>query len=271
MGYKAFHKGMICNGKQYAENTTEEEKGADSCCKAGVMHYCDEPFDVWDYYPVVDDNGEFTEYAEVEPLAEVLEYGNKRATKKLHIGAKLSFKDFIKAAVSVVIESTKPKKMKKGDYSDDDGDEAKIGSSGDEAQIGSSGNWAKIGSSGDKAKIGSSGDKAKIGSSGNWAKIGSSGNLAQIGSSGNWAKIGSSGDKAKINLKGADSVGVAIGYNSIAKGAVGNWIVLAEWEQREDGTWYPACVKAGQIDGETLKADTWYALKDGEFVEVKDD
>ena len=226
MGYKAFHKGMICNGKQYAENTTEEEKGADSCCKAGVMHYCDEPFDVWDYYPVVDDNGEFTEYAEVEPLAEVLEYGNKRATKKLHIGAKLSFKDFIKAAVSVVIESTKPKKMKKGDYSDDDGDEAKIGSSGDEAQIGSSGNWAKI---------------------------------------------GSSGDKAKINLKGADSVGVAIGYNSIAKGAVGNWIVLAEWEQREDGTWYPACVKAGQIDGETLKADTWYALKDGEFVEVKDD
>ena len=26
--------------------------------------------------------------------------------------------------------------------------------------------------------------------------------------------------------------------------------------------------KAGVIDGETLKADTWYALKDGEFIEV---
>ena len=71
MGYKAFEKGMICRGKQYAENTVYEEKGADNCCEAGVMHYCDEPFAVWDYYPVVDDNGNFTEYAEVEPLDEV--------------------------------------------------------------------------------------------------------------------------------------------------------------------------------------------------------
>ena len=223
MGYKAFHKGMICNGKQYAENTDYEEQGARKCCQAGVMHYCDEPFDVWDYYPVVDDNGEFSEYAEVEPLAEVLENGNKRATKKLRIGAKLSFKDFIKAAVSVVIESTNPKKIKNADLSDNGGYDAQIGSSGDGAKIGSSGNYAKIGSSGD------------------------------------WAKI---------NMCGMDSVGAAIGCESIAKGAIGNWIVLAEWKKRDNNTLYPACVKAGKIDGETLKADTWYKLKDGEFVEV---
>lgn len=30
----------------------------------------------------------------------------------------------------------------------------------------------------------------------------------------------------------------------------------------------PVCVKSVQIDGETLKADTWYKLVDGEFVEV---
>jgi len=27
--------------------------------------------------------------------------------------------------------------------------------------------------------------------------------------------------------------------------------------------------KAGVVDGVNLKADTWYTLKDGEFVEVK--
>lgn len=39
MGYKAFDPGMICNGKQYAENTVFEEAGAYGCCQAGVMHF----------------------------------------------------------------------------------------------------------------------------------------------------------------------------------------------------------------------------------------
>ena len=28
--------------------------------------------------------------------------------------------------------------------------------------------------------------------------------------------------------------------------------------------------KAGVVDGKTLKADTWYTLKDGEFVKVEE-
>ena len=110
---------------------------------------------------------------------------------------------------------------------------------------------------------------AQIGSSGDRAQIGSSGDRAQIGSSGDGAQIGSSGDRAKINMRGTDSVGAAIGYGSVAKGAIGNWIVLAEWKQKDNGKWYPACVRAGKIDGETLKADIWYILKNGEFVEVE--
>ena len=30
----------------------------------------------------------------------------------------------------------------------------------------------------------------------------------------------------------------------------------------------PICVKAEIVDGERIKADTWYMLKDGEFAEV---
>ena len=277
-GYKAFHKGLICNGKQYAENTVFEDTGASECCQAGVMHFCETPFDVLDYYPLVDDNGEFSEFAEVEALDEVLVKENKRATKKLRIGAKLSIRDFIRAAVSVVIESTK----QQGDanLTDNGGDGAqigssgygaKIGSSGYVAKIGSSGYGAKIGSSGYGAKIGSSGDGAKIGSSGDGAQIGSSGYGAKIGSSGDGAQIGSSGDGAKINMTGTDSVGAAIGYNSKAKGKAGNWIVLAEWKRHAGVNWYPACVKTGLIDGNALKPDTWYTLRDGEFVEVAED
>ena len=148
---------------------------------------------------------------------------------------------------------------------------AKIGSSGDSAQIGSSGDSAKIGSSGDSAKIGSSGYYAKIGSSGDYAKIGSSGDSAQIGSSGNSAQIGSSGYSAQIDSTGEDSVVMCAGNKSIAKATVGSWITLAEWKwndkKKRD---VPVCVKTEYVDGENIKADTWYQLKNGKFVEVNE-
>ena len=151
------------------------------------------------------------------------------------------------------------------------GNSAQIGSSGDSAKIGSSGNSAQIGSSGDSAKIGSSGYSAQIGSSGNSAKIGSSGDSAQIGSSGDSAQIGSSGNSAKINSTGKDSVIMCAGNSSIAKAKVGSWITLAEWkwsdEKKRD---VPVCVKTEYVDGENIKADTFYQLKNGKFVEVND-
>ena len=173
-GFKAFDKGMVCRGKQYAENSTFEEAGAETCCREGMMHFCETPFDCLDYYPLIDKNGELIEIAEVEALDKVLCEGNKRATKKIKIGAKLSFRDFIKLGIQCIIESTKPS---------------------------SSGNGAKIGSSGDYAQIGSSGDFAQIGSSGGFAQIGSSGDRAQIGSSGNRAVVSAIGINSMIKAK----------------------------------------------------------------------
>ena len=269
-GYKAFGKGMVCRDKQYEENTTYEENGSE-ICKAGVMHFCENPFDVLDYYPLVDENGDISDFAEIEAIGEIYKDKDKIATNKLHIGAKLGLKGFIKACVDFTIEKTRVEPMKdnitdnsgdsakigssgysakigsSGDYAQigssgdsakigSSGDSAKIGSSGDYAQIGSSGDSAKIGSSGDSAKIGSSGDSAKIGSSGDSAKIGSSGDSAQIGSSGYSAKIGSSGDYAKITSEGKDSVVMAAGYRSIARAKIGSWITLAEWIKTNETT-----------------------------------
>ena len=167
-----------------------------------------------------------------------------------------------------------------GDYAQigSSGDSAQIGSSGDYAQIGSSGDYAQIGSSGDYAKIGSSGDYAQIGSSGYSAQIGSSGDYAQIGSSGDSAKIGSSGDSAQIgssgysaqiNSTGEDSVIMCAGDESRAKAKTGSWITLAEWKWSDKKNRYiPVCVKTEYVDGVRIKADTWYKLENGKFVEV---
>ena len=200
-GYKAFNKGMICKGKQYEENTTYEENG-NKICEAGVMHFCENPFNVLNYYPLVDENGNISDFADVEAIGDIYKERDKTATNKLHIGAKLGLKGFIKACIDFTLEKTKIEEIEDGIENDNSNNSARIGSSGDSAQIGSSGDFAKIGSSGDSAQIGSSGYFAQIGSSGDSAQIGSSGDSAQIGSSGDYAKIGSSGDFAKIGSSG---------------------------------------------------------------------
>ena len=82
------------------------------------------------------------------------------------------------------------------------------------------------------------------------------------------AKIGSSGNYAKIDSSGQNSVIMCAGYNSKAKAAIGSWITLAEWE-RIEGVWKPICVKTEQVDGEHIKADTYYKLINGKFEEVE--
>ena len=233
-GYKAFEKGLICRGKQYAENEVFEEESAE-ICKSG-MHFCKNPLDVLDHYPLVDHSGKITEFAEVEALDECETDDNKNfCTKKLKIGAKISFAKLVQASVNFEKETPTETKVKT-----------------------TSKNYAKIGSSGDYAQIGSSGYSAQIGSSGYYAKI---------GSSGYYAKIGSSGYYAQIDSAGANAVIMCAGNDSIAKAKKGSWITLAEWETI-NGIYTPVCVKTEQVDGSRIKEDTFYKIVDGEFVEV---
>ena len=62
---------------------------------------------------------------------------------------------------------------------------------------------------------------------------------------------------------------MAAGHNSIAKAKIGSWITLAEWDYI-NGVYTPICVKTEQVDGERIKADTFYKLIDGEFKEVEE-
>ena len=229
-GYKAFKPGMICKDKQYAENTDYKEGGR-KICEKGMMHYCVNPFDVLNFYDLVDESGKFSDFAEVKALDQPISGSDgKFATKKLHIGAKLSFAGFINACIDYTKEQTIVN-MPKSDVT--------IGNS------------------------------SKIGSSGDYAKIGSSGDYAQIGSSGDSAQIGSSGDYAQIDSTGVDSVICCAGHGCTVKAKIGSWITLAEWEYSEEkGRSVPRCVKTEYVDGENIKPDTWYQLKNGEFVEV---
>jgi len=297
-GYKAFNKGLTCKGFQFKENTIFEEKEA-IICESG-FHFCTNPFDVLNYYSIHD-----SEFCKVKALSTAISDNktgdSKHVTTKIEIGMRMGLSGFVKELAYYFIDECKSnfsynnnschaaqigsvedyaqigsagRYAQIGSAGDDAqissvGTEAQIGSVGDYVKIGSAGQYAQIGSSGRNAKIGSAGNDANIGSAGNYARIGSAGNDAKIGSAGNYAKIGSAGDSAEITVGGHDSVCAATGVNSKIKSSVGNWITLAEWEySAEKKRLVPLCVKSGFVDGKILKADVFYKLKNGEFVEV---
>ena len=89
-------------------------------------------------------------------------------------------------------------------------------------------------------------------------------------SSGYGAKIGSSGYGAKIDSTGEGCVIMCAGINSVAKASKGSWITLSEWSYSDKKQRYiPVCVKTEFVDGEKIKADTYYKLAGGVFKEIQ--
>ena len=72
------------------------------------------------------------------------------------------------------------------------------------------------------------------------------------------------GDCSAASVEGEDSVAIAVGYRSKAKGALGCYIVVAE----RDNNYKLLNVKVVKVDGEIIKADTYYTLVNGKFEEV---
>ena len=233
-GYKAFEKGMICRGKQYAENTIFEEESAE-ICKSG-MHFCTNPLDTLSYYPLIDSNGNMTEFAEVEALDEAVTDDNKKyCTKKLKVGAKLDLLGFIKASVEVTkneIEA-EAKKRKKDEL---------IKAGGNKSTL--AGGFKSTLAGGNKSTL-AGGNKSTL----------------------------AGGDEStlaggfKSTLAGGKH-SIMVGDNgSVAKGKIGSLIVLVERELKD----YEYVIKnfgAVIVDGEKIKEDTFYKLENGEFVEV---
>ena len=236
-GYKGFRKGLICKGKQYAENTIFEESEANICVNG--MHFCKNPMDVLDHYPLIDDNGEMCEFAEVEALDETLTNDEKKyCTKKLKIGARLSLAEFIRASFDVTYRQIKEE----------------VESVSDKEK---SGHWATL-AGGNNAKL-AGGDNAKL----------AGGNNATLAGGYGSKLAGGYGSK----LAGGDGATLAGGKHSImvsenggkAKGGIGSVIVMVERNDEGEIVNY----KAIQIDGDTYKEDTWYRLENGEIKEVE--
>ena len=75
-----------------------------------------------------------------------------------------------------------------------------------------------------------------------------------------------SGYSGAATASGNESCAISLGLYGTARGAKGCWITLSEWKEI-DGQWHRVSVKTMKVDGKRIKADTFYSLKNGKFIE----
>jgi len=245
-GYKAFDENWKCQGLQYTVGKTKTHKGKVKLCVSG-LHFVENPLDILTYYPLV--GSKFAE-VEAEGVSDEKENDTKRVARKLNIKAELNLPALISAAFNFI-------------YSSAEVSEDGSATSGDDAHSATSGDRAHSATSGDDAHSATSGDDAHSATSGNYAHSATSGNRANSVTSGYGAHSATSGID--------NAIACAVGRKAKAKASKGCFIVLAEWY--EGGSWEdarPLAVKSAKVDGKKIKADQWYKLVDGKFVETDD-
>ena len=116
-GYKGFNPDMTCRDFKYEEGKDYEESGNISACCNG-FHFCLHPLDVFGYYSPADI--EMNKFHEVEGSGEmdVDTDDTKVACSKIHIGAELSIKSVVDAAIKFTFDRCKwlKDKVATGDY-----------------------------------------------------------------------------------------------------------------------------------------------------------
>lgn len=102
------------------------------------------------------------------------------------------------------------------------------------------------------------------------------GDYGASSATGNCGASSATGYKGASSAEDKDSIAVAWGYHGKAKGVIDSYLVLADWEGDESNYWTQDLwtlkgAKMVRVDGEKIKENTWYTMKNGEFVEAKED
>ena len=251
---KGFDRDLKCRGFQYEVGGEYTEETAE-LCKCGP-HACENPLDTLRYYRPGDSR--YCE-VEIEDNGQRSSYDSKVCGKHIRIGAEIGLEGVINAGVRFVLD--KCESATEENASGLNGNAAASGVRGNAAASGVRGNAAASGWRGNAAASGESGNAAASGVSGNAAASGERGNAAASGWSGTAVVTGFAG---RATALGEQCLAVAWGEDSLARGTVGNWIVVSERD--DDGNIID--VKIAKVDGDTVKADTWYKLVNGEIMEA---
>ena len=198
-GVKGFDKNLKCRDFQYEIGGEYETTDKPVRCTSHGFHFCENPLDVFGYYPPNEGN----RFAKVEGGGDVSrdDSDSKVAVSKIKIGGEITIHALVGLAVKWIFEKV---------------------------------DWKN----------------------------------AKESNTGNRSAATNTGDRSAASVEGKDSIACGLGRENTASGALGCWIVLAEWEEKEDGYYAIKSVKTAKVDGKKIKAGVFYKLVNGKFIEA---
>ena len=266
--YKGFDKNLECRGFKYNVGKSYEENDADICSKG--FHACEYPLDVFSYYPPAE-----SRYCEVDLSANNQKATNdtKRVGKKIKICAEIGLFGLAKASVEYI----KERLDKNLSAATNTGKWSAATNTGYQSAATNTGNWSAATNTGNRSAATNTGDQSAATNTGYQSAATNTGDQSAATNTGNWSAATNTGyQSAATNtgnwsaatVEGKESVAISLGIKGKAKGDVGCFIVLAEWEFKSD-RWHRVNVKSAIVDGNRIKPNKFYSLNNGEFVEVE--
>ena len=289
--YKGFNRDLTCRGKQYEVGKEYEEDRAQSC-ECG-MHACEYPLDCFSYYDPA-----HSVYYEVEQSGDLSRRGDdsKVASTKMKIGAEINIAGMVKASINYIRERIKEEKGSDDDYgaslaTGDYGASSATGYCGASSATGYYGASSATGYKGASLATGDYGASSATGNCGASSATGyygassatgykgaslATGDYGASSATGNCGASSATGYKGASSAKDPESIAIAWGYKGRVSGVKGSFLVLADWEGDESEYWKPYTwklkgAKMVRVDGEHIKENTWYTMRNGKIVEVTED
>ena len=144
------------------------------------------------------------------------------------------------------------------------GDYSLSSNSGNRSLSSNSGNRSLSSNSGHYSVSSNSGNRSVSSNSGNRSLSSNSGHYSVSSNSGHRSLASTVGDSSQAIVSGEQSLAVAFGPNSKAKGALGDLLTLVEWADNKIINY-----ETRKIDGKHIKANTFYEMINGKFVETE--
>ncbi len=334
-GFKGFNKDLKCRGFQFEQGKEYKEEKAE-CCETG-FHFCENPLDVFGYYPPSN-----SRYCEVEGSGQIDKENrddSKVAASQIKIGLEIGLPGLIKAGVEYIKSNVDWENAKEtntgyqsvatntGDYSaaTNTGNKSAATNTGDYSAATNTGNKSAATNTGNKSAATNTGYQSvatntgyqsaatntgdysaatntgyqsvatntgyqsaatntgnksvatntgyqsAATNTGDYSAATNTGNKSAATNTGNKSVATNTGDYSAATVEGNESIACALGMQAKAKGKIGCWIVLAEWEEVGFCDKKLKQVKAFEIDGEIIKEDIFYVLENGQAIEFKED
>ncbi len=296
------------NPFQYAENTTFEESDAKICnCGLHFCENPFDVLEHYGFVGNNGTLNEFAEVEALDEC--LTDNNKKFVTKKLHIGAKLSIAGLVQAFVNFTFSKVDWKNgaatntgdrsaatntgywsaaMNTGNQSaatntgyqsaatntgnqsaaTNTGYQSAATNTGDQSAATNTGDRSAATNTGDQSAATNTGDRSAATNTGNQSAATNTGYRSAATNTGYWSAATNTGYRSAAAVEGKESFAIATGIGGKAKGSLGCYIAVAEYEETEDG-YRLVDFKSHIVDGETIEADTFYMLKNGEFMEVK--